>query len=49
LHLRAGEARVPPKQRTGLSECRQSAEAFDPEFIQAPLAKHASFNLADLS
>jgi hypothetical protein len=27
------EARVPPEQRTGLSECRQSGEAFDHGFI----------------
>src|SRR5271166_1923713 len=41
---RADEASVPPEQRTGLSECRQSAGAFDHEFTQTPLAKHASFS-----
>ena len=34
----------PPEQRTGLSECRQSGGAFDHEFTQTPLAKHASFS-----
>jgi hypothetical protein len=42
FHPRADEARVPPKQRTGLSECRQSGGAFDQEFTQTPLAKHIS-------
>jgi hypothetical protein len=41
FHPRADEARVPPEQRTGLSECRQSGGAFDHEFIQTPVAKHA--------
>src|SRR3984893_9111857 len=44
FHPRAYEARVPPEQRTGLSECRQSGGAFDHEFTQTPLAKHASFS-----
>src|SRR5271166_2416482 len=45
FHPRADEARVPPEQRTGLSECRQSGRAFDHEFTQTPLAKHASFGV----
>src|SRR5271166_4923305 len=44
FHPRADEARVPPEQRTGLSECRQSGGAFDHEFTQTPLAKHAFFS-----
>src|ERR1700732_5309876 len=44
FHPRADEARVPPEQRTWLSECRQSGGAFDHEFTQTPLAKHASFS-----
>jgi hypothetical protein len=40
----ADEARVLPERRTGLRECRQSGGAFDHEFIQTPLAKHASFS-----
>src|SRR5271157_4427518 len=44
FHPRADEARVPPEQRTGLSECRQSGGAFDHELTQTPLAKHASFS-----
>jgi hypothetical protein len=32
-----------PEQRTGLSECRQSA-GIDHEFTQTPLAKHAYFS-----
>src|SRR5271157_2019891 len=44
FHPRADEARVPTEQRTGLSECRQSGGAFDHEFTQTPLAKHASFS-----
>src|SRR5262249_42227431 len=31
------------EQRAGLSECRQSGGAFDRQFTQTPLAKHASF------
>jgi hypothetical protein len=38
FHPRADEARVPPEQRTGLSECRQSGGAFDHEFTQTLLA-----------
>src|ERR1700730_3529803 len=44
FHPRAYEARVPPEQRTGPSEYRQSGGAFDHEFTQTPLAKHASFS-----
>src|SRR5208283_5076179 len=44
FHPRADEARVPPEQRTGLSECRQFGGAFDHEFTQTALAKHASFS-----
>jgi hypothetical protein len=44
FHPRADEARVPPEQRTGLSESRQSGGAFDHGFIQTPLAKHAFFS-----
>src|SRR5215471_13759961 len=44
FHSRADEARFLPEQRTGLSECRQSFRAFDHEFTQTPLAKHASFS-----
>jgi len=36
FHPRADEARVPPKQQTGLGECRQSGRAFDREFSQHP-------------
>jgi len=40
-----GLARVPPEQRTGLSECRQSGGPFDHEFTQTrhPGPEHASF------
>jgi hypothetical protein len=48
----ADEARVPPEQRTGLSERRQSGGAFGHEFIQTPLAKlasvHKGLRLCDL-
>jgi hypothetical protein len=46
------QARVPSEQRKGLSECRQSGEAFDREVTQTPLAKHAFFSgslLAEVS
>jgi len=33
-----------PEQRRGLRERRQSGGAFDHEFTQTPLAKHASFS-----
>ena len=36
LSPRADEARVPPKQQTGLGECRLSGGAFDHELIQHP-------------
>jgi hypothetical protein len=42
FHPRADETRVPPEQRIGLSECRQSGGAFEHEFIHTPLAKQAS-------
>jgi hypothetical protein len=44
FHPRADGVRVAPEQRTGLRECRESGGAFDHEFIQTPLAKHASFS-----
>ena len=33
-----------PSSETGPRACRQSGGAFDHEFIQTPLAKHASFS-----
>jgi hypothetical protein len=36
FHPRADGVRVPPGQRTGLREFRESGGAFDHEFIQHP-------------
>src|SRR5262245_29359395 len=33
-----------PSSEQGLAKCRQSGGAFDHEFIETPLAKHASFS-----
>ena len=33
-----------PSSEQGLAKCRQSGGAFDHEFTQTPLAKHASFS-----
>jgi hypothetical protein len=44
FHPRADEARVPPGSEQGLASAVNLARAFDHEFTQTPLAKHASFS-----